>query len=318
MVDISIHVVTYNSAHFLPRCFEGILQQTGVDFSVVVFDNASSDDSVAIAMEAGVRVIEGLDNIGYAAAHNRLIAESQSTYVLTLNPDVYLLPGYLAAMKSALDLNHRLGSAAGCLLRIETIAGTPDCIDGMGLYMRKNRRQGLRGDGQPVEEKDNCPTLIFGPDGAAAFYRRAMLEDVRFQHEIFDEDFFMHKEDIDLCWRALLRGWEAAYVPDAIAHHIRHFRPGVRREVPPRMRSDALRNRYLMMIKNEIPRQFLRDIIRILIYDLATFAYVLFFERESLSAYRSAWRLRERMLEKRRMIQAQKRVDWREMCHWMK
>ena len=157
---------------------------------------------------------------------------------------------------------------------------------------------------------------IFGPDGAAAVYRRAMLEDISIGGEVFDEDFFMHKEDIDICWRAQLRGWESAYVPKAVAHHIRHFRPGKRQDVPPTMRSDALRNRYLMMIKNEIPRHLLRDLPRVLIYDLGTFSYVMLNERGSLGAYRSAWRLRRRMLEKRRLIQARKMVPWQYMRQW--
>jgi len=157
---------------------------------------------------------------------------------------------------------------------------------------------------------------IFGPDGAAAFYRRAMLEDIRLMGEVFDTDFFMQKEDIDVCWRAQLRGWGSLYVPDALAYHIRAFRPGLRERVPAEMRFLGIRNRYLLMMKNEILAHFLRDLPAIAVYDLAIIAYLLFRERQSLSAFRSVGRLAGRMMQKRRMIQASKRVGWRDMARW--
>ena len=55
--------------------------------------------------------------------------------------------------------------------------------------------------------------LVFGATGAAALYRRAMLDDVRVAREYFDEDFFAYREDADLAWRAQLLGWRCLYVP---------------------------------------------------------------------------------------------------------
>jgi GT2 family glycosyltransferase len=219
-------------------------------------------------------------------------------------------------MQDALAAEARIGSAAGCLLRVESLGAAPTCIDSAGLFMRRNRRQGLRFEGRPVAE---CPTQlepIFGPDGAAAFYRRAMLEDIGVEGEIFDADFFMHKEDVDVCWRAQWRGWESVYVPDALAHHVRGFRPGQRSKVTAAMRCYGTRNRYLLMLKNEAPAHFFRDSAAITLYDLGILAYVLLRERETFNAFRSAWALRGRMLHKRRIIQNGRRATWREMRQW--
>jgi GT2 family glycosyltransferase len=231
--------------------------------------------------------------------------------VLTLNPDVWLDPLYIKSMVQVMDADEILGSAAGCLLRVEALGEEPQTVDSTGLFMRRSRRQYLRDDNQPATQRTQQSTPIFGPDGAAAFYRRAMLEDIRLMGEVFDSDFFMHKEDVDVSWRAQLRGWKSIYVPEAIAHHIRGFRPGQRGRVSPQMRFFGVRNRYLLMMKNEIPAHFFRDLWAIAAYDLAIFAYLLFKERQSLAALKSAWGLRHRMFAKRRIIQQQKRVDWK-------
>ncbi len=314
MPTTAVHIVTYHSAATIETCLRALLDQRGAEFTVRVLDNASQDTTVEIVRRLGVEVSISETNLGYAAAHNRLIDQTTSDYVLTLNPDVQLQPGFLAAMVAVLNASPQVGSAASCLLRVERLSDAPQVMDGAGVYMRRNRRQGLIGDGLPIRQRPPEVAPIFGPDGAAAFYRRTMLNDIRVNGEVFDEDFFMHKEDVDVCWRAQLRGWESHYVPDAVAHHVRGFRPGQRERVSQDMRFLGLRNRYLLMLKNEQILHFLCDLPFIALYDLGILAYVLLRERDSLAAYRSAWALRRRMLAKRRVIQAGRRATWHDIA----
>jgi GT2 family glycosyltransferase len=144
-----------------------------------------------------------------------------------------------------------------------------------------------------------------------------MLEDIAIMGEVFDADFFIHKEDIDICWRAQLYNWTALYVPEAVAHHIRAFRPGQRHQVDMEVRFYAVRNRYLLMLKHETWTTFLRDAWAILSYDVAILVYLLLFERPSLGALRAAWVLRRRMREKHRVIQAQGRANRRLVLRWL-
>jgi GT2 family glycosyltransferase len=318
LTAISVHIVTYNSASTIRICLDSLEHQDFKDYQVQVFDNASSDETCRIVTEANIPLIQSRKNLGYALAHNRLIDLTHSTYVLTLNPDVYLLPSFLGVMKDVLDKNDRAGSAAGQLMRVEALGDVPQVIDSAGLAMSRNRRQQLMGDTTPIQDYTAPTSFIFGPDGAAAFYRRAMLEDIRVMDEVFDSDFFLHKEDIDVCWRAQLQGWHSVYIPNAIAHHIRSFRVGRRANIPDSTRCMAVRNRYLLLIKNEIPAHFIRDLPRILIYDIGIFVYICLRERTSFAAYQSIWRLRKRMLQKRRIVQAQKRVHWREISQWFR
>lgn len=311
MPRISVHIVTYQSASTIETCLEALLRQQDADFAVCVIDNASRDDTVARVRRFDVPLRVNTHNSGYAAAHNQAIDQTSSDYVLTLNPDVQLQPGFLAAVIGAMDTQPQAGSAAACLLRVDQLGQPPQVMDGSGLYMRRSRRQGLRNEGIAIDQRPRQHLPIFGPDGAAAVYRRAMLDDIRIDGEVFDHDFFMHKEDVDVCWRAQLRGWEAVYVPGAVAHHVRAFRPGQRDRVSPEMRFLGLRNRYLLMLKNEHPAHFLRDLPWIAAYDLGILGYVLLRERGSLAAYRSLFGLRRQMLAKRRSIQGGRKADWR-------
>lgn len=308
MSKIAVHVVTYNSSETIVTCLRALLEQDA-EFSLHIVDNASTDSTVEQIRALGLPVQVSSTNVGYSAAHNRALKATDSEFVLTLNPDVLLQPGYLKSMLGTLEGDRSLGSAAGCLLRVESLGDTPHAIDSIGVFMRRNRRQGLLKENTPLTDVPLEQQPIFGPDGAAAFYRRAMLEDIAVDGEIFDEDFFMHKEDIDICWRAQLAGWTSTFQPDARAHHIRRFRPNQRQRVDPKLRMFAVRNRYLLMLKNEIPRLFWRDILRIVVYDLAVLAYIVFREPASLRGLSSAWALRKRMLHKRRLIQGRRRVD---------
>lgn len=308
MPRIAVHLVTYNNEDTIRECLAALLAQDE-PFTPYIIDNASTDQTVERVRALGLEVHVNPTNIGYAVAHNQALAATQSDYVLTLNPDLVLQPGFLAEMRRALDADPRFGSAAGRLLRVERVGAPPHAIDSVGLYLRRNRRQGLLLDGAPVSDAPTEPCPIFGPDGAAAFYRRAMLDDIAIDGEIFDEDFFIHKEDVDLCWRAQLAGWQSVYVAGAVAHHVRTFRPGQRGTVSPFLRMCAVRNRYLLMMKNEIPALFWRDLWRIAAYDLAIVGYLVLRERSSLRGLASAWGLRRNMWAKRRAIHTKRRVS---------
>jgi len=302
MSTVAINIVTYNNASTIQECLECIQKQTYRKFSVFVIDNASTDNTVFLCKRFKIQLIRNTTNFGYAAAHNQGICLTKSKYILTLNPDVFLRPDFLQQMVSVLERNTRLGSACGLLLRIDHTKETPMVIDGAGLFMRKNRRQGLLYEGKPAQSTLQAD-YILGPDGAAAFYRRKMLEDIAINQEMFDEDFFMHKEDVDIAWRAQRAGWSSIFIPKAVAYHIRTFRPGKRKNISNSLRCISLRNRYLLLIKNDNWNYITRDILYIVTYELGIFLYILFVEQHSLRAYISASSLWKIMMRKRRYIQ---------------
>ncbi len=317
MGALAVHVVTHNSAAALASCLESVrCQQLEVPLRLRILDNASQDETRCIARRYTAELIESPVNLGYAAAHNRLLALGDEPYVLTLNPDVRLAPNFCAQLLKALEAQPRVGMAAACLLRCDSLEAPPYAVDSAGLFMRRSRRQGLIAENKPIDQRPSEPAQIFGVDGAAACYRRSMLTDIALDGEIFDEDFFMHKEDVDLCWRAQLCGWQCLYVPAAQALHIRTFRPNRRERVPRWMRRLALRNRYLLFLKNDFPAHLLRDALPFLAYEVGILGYLLLREPYSLTAYWQAWRLRKKMYAKRRLLHAKRRATWQELRHW--
>src|SRR5581483_11120026 len=97
---VSVTVVTYNSGRFIKRCLESVLEQKYPNLEVVIIDNASTDGTVDILehFAGSCRIYYNDENVGFAAAQNQAIALARGEWVLTLNPDVLLLPNFIQAL----------------------------------------------------------------------------------------------------------------------------------------------------------------------------------------------------------------------------
>lgn len=308
---VSVSIVTWNSAEPLAACLQSLLRQTYRDIEITVVDNASHDESLAIARELApaARIIGNTSNLGFCAAHNLAIAAARGEFALPLNPDAILAPDFIARLVAAAGQDSTIGTVTGKVLLTESdpATGRP-LIDETGLFLNRARRQFLRGFGEVDRGQYDTPGYVFGASGAMPLYRRAMLEDIRLEGEYFDTTFFAHKEDVDLAWRAQLRGWKAYYEPTAVAYHRRSFRPAQRKQMAAPIRSRAVANRYLVIIKNEHLANFVRHAPWILSYELLIFAYLLAFERSSLQGVVSALRLTPQALRKRKTIMRRSQV----------
>lgn len=316
MPNVAIHIVTFNNASTILRCLQSIQVQTYRNFSLCIIDNASTDNTRELIAARGIRLYRSNRNLGYAHGHNLALHKTKSDFVLTLNPDVVLEKSFLLEMVNTFKTcNSEYGSAAGQLIRVQSLHQREGLIDGMGLFIRKNRRQGLNYESKSPGDCPSEPFDIFGPDGAAAFYRRKMLIDIQVNKQIFDEDFFLHKEDVDICWRSQLRGWKSLCIPTAKAYHIRSFRAGQRQNVSPEVRMLAVRNRYYLLIKNDTIRAILKDGIPILLYEIKIFLYILFREQYSFLAYIAVIHALPALLKKRTSIQQHRRITPERVSH---
>jgi GT2 family glycosyltransferase len=327
---VAINIVTYNSAKVIDRCLESVLRQKYRNFVVTVLDNHSTDDTLARLArwrDFGARIILLSENLYYARAHNIGIQETQSDYVLTLNPDVVIRPDYLSHVVAAFDRSNTIGSVNGKLLLAETVpsgeggmasAGTtPPLIDGAGLMMLKSRRPYLRGNRKPSDTSCLQPQYIFGADGAAAAYRRSMLEDVAIDGEYFDAEFVMYREDVDLAWRAQLYGWDTYYTPEAVGYHVRGFHLNQsRRQVPPYIKRQSVKNGWLLVIKNDTPGALFRDGFAFLPYQARILAGILTIEHSSLPAMVNVLKLMPSMWRKRTEIRRKRRRSEEAMRRW--
>jgi GT2 family glycosyltransferase len=317
---VSVTIVTYNSGRFIKRCLESVLAQKYLRKEIIVIDNASVDGTVDILeqFEDRCKIVYNDENIGFAAAQNQAIQMSGGDWVLTLNPDVLLLPNFIQALVDAGQLNPKVGTVCGKLLSILANFDLPDkpLVDSTGIYFTPMLRHLDRGS----QEVDNGHYLnheyVFGATAAAALYRREMIEDVAIDNEFFDPDFFVYREDADVAWRSQLFGWRCIYTPHARGYHVRNVLPGNRRALPPVINMHSVKNRFLLRMKNITPDLYRRNWLSITVRDLVVVGCCLLYEHSSLKAFWYVAKNWRRVLEKRREIMNRRRVSDEYMASW--
>ena len=287
---------------------------------VVVVDNASTDETPAILESFGqrIRTISCDRNLGFAEAQNRAIAAGATEWVLTLNPDVLMRPGFLRALVEAGKADSAAGCVCGKLLSIGPGFKPLDQlrIDSTGMYFTPAMRHFDRGWREPARSASDRMEYVFGASAAAALYRRTMIDDVAVDGEFFDPDFFVYREDADVAWRALLMGWRTLYTPAAVAFHVRTLTPRNRRAVPAALNMHSVKNRFLMRIKNVTGGLYQRYWLPMTLRDLVVVAGSVLWEPTSAVAFwHVAWCL-PRALRRRRAIMSRRRVSDQELAQW--
>jgi len=317
---VSVTIVTYNSGRFIKRCLESVLEQKYPNLEIIVIDNASTDGTKDLLeqFEERCQVIYNEENIGFAAAQNQAIELSRGDWILTLNPDVLLLPDFVAALVDASQIDRKAGTICGKLLTLTPSFDIPDkpLVDSTGIFFTPMLRHLDRGS----QQVDNGHYLkyeyVFGATAAAALYRRKMIEDIAIQGEFFDPDFFVYREDADVAWRAQLMGWRCVYTPRARGYHVRAVLPGNRRALPAVINMHSVKNRFLMRIKNMTADLYRRNWTSITARDIVVVGCCLLREQTSLAAFWYLIRNVRRVLVKRREIMKRRRASDEYIARW--
>ena len=208
--SVSLVVVNYNGLEWIDGCLESIFAQTRPAQQVLVVDNASSDSSPQQVRRRWpqARLIELPENVGYAAACNRGIEATSGELVALLNNDIELAPNWLEAL---LEQDRPPWDFWASRILFASQEGLIDSAgDGMAVVGAAFKHGHGLPSGSHLQGRE-----VFGPCGAAALYRRSLLEETGG----FDEDFFLIYEDADLSMRARLMGYRCLYVPQALVRH---------------------------------------------------------------------------------------------------
>jgi GT2 family glycosyltransferase len=213
-VDASAVVVNHNGRGYVEEAVQSLLDQDMPGIEVLVVDNGSSDGSDGLLEQRfghAVRLLRAGRNLGFGAGNNLAIRQARGRHILLLNSDAAAAPSFAREMVAAADAAPRVGMVAARVLDYER----RDLIDTAGHLLYPD---GLnRGRGRLDADRgqyDACRTALF-PSGAAALYRRAMLDEIG----LFDESFFLYGDDAELGLRGRLAGWTCAYAPRAVAYH---------------------------------------------------------------------------------------------------
>ena len=247
--QISVVVVNWNRRDLLRACLDSLAVQTFKDFEVIVVDNGSDDGSRALVKEVAesfphpIRLIENRENRGFCAANNQGFAASQSEYIALLNNDAEADPGWLAALLGAIRVKPDVGeSDVGMAASKIVVWEDPRVIDKCGHLIYPDGQNRGRGSGQIDRGQFNRQEEVLWPDGCAAMYLRAMLNEVGG----FDEEFFAYADDAELGLRARIAGWSCLYAPGAVVRHHRGATLGLSSA---RRLTLIERNRVLLVVK---------------------------------------------------------------------
>ncbi len=218
-MKLTVVIVSYNVRYYLEQCIVSVQRAAkDIDHEIYIVDNASSDDTVAYLRQRfadTITVIESTQNLGFARANNLAIRQTQSDYVLLLNPDTFIAENSLHQVLDFMDAHPQAG---GVGVKMHNPDGTLAPESRRGLPTPWVSLQKMLGFSRHYYMKHlpwDEPGRIDVISGAFCLLRREAVNKVG----VLDEDFFMYGEDIDLSYRLLKGGYENWYVPASIVHY---------------------------------------------------------------------------------------------------
>jgi len=244
-------VLNYNGRRYLDRCMEALLaQDLEGGLEVLLVDNASTDGSAEYvrARFPEVHLIESANNLGFAGGNNLGMRHARGRYVVLLNNDTRVRPGWLAALVETASAEPDIGAVTSKVVFMKQ----PNMIQNAGVLLLSDGSGADRGAGEEDSGQYDRQEEVFGACGCAMLLKREMLEQIGG----FDIAFFMYYEDTDLSWRMRLWGWRIVYQPSAVVEHVHS---GTSVEWSPFFTFHVDRNRLFMILKNAPPGFVLRS-----------------------------------------------------------
>ena len=258
--DLLVVIVTYDPEPVLEAVVDALRREPEPPLHIVIVDNASTATATLDQVERrhpSVHVLRQPRNLGFCAANNiGYRAVPDAAYVLFLNPDAVITPGLLGDAVRELEAHPDAAAIGPKLLQLDTSTLRPTGhLDSTGIVQAWwgrifDRGQGERDTGQYDGPPEDVPALC----GAALLARRTALEHVAPDGEVFDERFFMFKEDVDLSYRLKAAGWRLLFVSSLVAHHARGNLQIDRGSIAPWVRRRSLVNEWRLWRKPSLPR----------------------------------------------------------------
>lgn len=218
---VAVVILNWNGRKYLEQFLPSVAASTYSRLEIIVADNGSSDDSVAFVMQhyPSIRIIRLSENFGFAKGYNEALKGVSADYYILLNSDVEVEPGWVEPMVALLQRDKAIAACQPKLRSFhhrelfEYAGAAGGWLDRYGYPFARGRIFDIceRDQGQYDSEEP-----IFWASGAALFIRATVF------HEVggFDEYFFAHQEEIDLCWRIQLAGYWVYACPAAVVYHV--------------------------------------------------------------------------------------------------
>lgn len=225
-MDLSIIIVNWNSKDYLRKCIDSIVSTVyGIQYEIVVIDNASFDgcDEMLQQFYPQVRFIQGQQNRGFAWANNMAFQKSKGRNLLFLNPDTEVKDSSIETLYHHLNSLPNAGIVGATLLNSDGSVQT-SCIQAFPTILNQlldsNALRNLFPEAdlwgmKPLFTGDAHPKQVDAVSGACLMIKRSIFEDVG----MFNNEYFMYSEDIDLCFKVRKASLNTYYVPTAVILH---------------------------------------------------------------------------------------------------
>lgn len=218
---IAIAILNWNGRHHLQTFLPAVLRSSYAAHEVVLIDNASTDDSVSFVSShyPSVRIIRLPQNYGFARGYNEGLKTINADYFILLNSDVEVEPGWMEPMISLLEKNPNIAACQPKILQyprnklFEYAGAAGGWMDSLGYPFARGR---IFDDCETDQGQYDTTVPVFWASGAALMIRAAVYREAGG----FDEYFFAHQEEIDLCWRLQWAGYQIYCCPDAVVYHV--------------------------------------------------------------------------------------------------
>ena len=218
---VAIVILNWNGRHFLGKFLPSVLASAYENLSVIVADNASTDDSVSFLKKnyPSVRIIINSVNEGFAKGYNTALKQVSADYYVLLNSDVEVSKEWINPIISLMESDESIAACQPKILSFdhqhlfEYAGASGGWIDQLGYPFTRGRVfNHCETDNGQYEDVSQ----IFWATGAALFVRSSVFHEM----EGFDEFFFAHQEEIDLCWRMQRAGYKIYVIPSSIVYHV--------------------------------------------------------------------------------------------------
>ncbi|HAJ56766.1 MAG TPA: hypothetical protein DCL35_03225 [Candidatus Omnitrophica bacterium] len=280
-MKISAVIVTFNSCSLIAECLDSVMSQPYADKEAIVVDNGSSDGTADLIKSyyPQIRVICNASNEGAAGARNQGIKAASGDWIVTLDADTRLSNDFFFCFEDFIKSgrNGRVGIVAPKILYQDRRT-----IYSLGNELTPLRRFYDIGKGRRDSGRYKGIKKVFGACSAAAFYNREMLEDIKVDGAYLDPRFFFMAEDVDVAWRARKKGWGVLSCYGCVAYH-----DGDSSRTHRKARNFySIRNRLLMVFKNDDPLYIFLWLWPLVIFELLRFFFLL--AKGSASVYVAA------------------------------
>jgi GT2 family glycosyltransferase len=244
---VAVVILNFNGKKLLQKFLPSVIQFSS-NAVIYVADNASTDDSILFLKQAfpEVKIIYLDKNYGFAKGYNEALKQVDADYFILLNSDVEATPNWIAPIIQLMEIDKTIAAAQPKILACNNRTGF-EYAGACGGFIDKYGYPFCRGRIFDTLEQDNNQyeeaIEIFWATGACMFIRSEVFKDVKG----FDDFYFAHMEEIDLCWRIKNSGYKIMAVPESLVYHLGG---GTLNKLSPRKTFLNFRNSLLSLTKN--------------------------------------------------------------------